>query len=106
MVEANVWLQRICAILESIFAWSGLGCYKALGDSDRAYSFLNNTRPEVQALIIQLWSSNSRVIYYMGSHLQNLAAEPAANGFLEIPSRNLAVNGVERVEVELEEGGW
>lgn len=98
-------LQRICAILESIFAWSGLGCYKALGDPHHAFCFLNNTKPEVHALIVQSWSRGSKVAFYKGSHLHTLKARPAANGFLEIPSTNLAINAIERTEVEMKKGG-
>ena len=105
MATANAYLQRVCAILESMFTWSGLGFYKALGDPHRAYSFLNNTTAEVQVLVVQSWDRNSKVIYHKGSHLQKLSAEPSPNGFLEIPSKNLERDSIEHVEVEMKHGG-
>ncbi|KAL2036487.1 hypothetical protein N7G274_010803 [Stereocaulon virgatum] len=97
--------KDICAILESIFPWSGLGCYKALGVPHRAFSFLNNTQPEVPALIVQLWSKNSKVVFYKGSHLRKLNARPATIGYLEIPPTSLAIDAIKRTEVEMQEGG-
>ena len=77
-----------------------------LQSTHRAFSFLNNTKPEVQALIVQSWSKDSKVAFYKGSHLHMLEARPAANGYLEIPPTNLANDAIERIEVEMKEGGW
>ena len=106
-LKAKAKVQRIRSILESIFEWSGLGCYKALGESypDRIFSFLNNTKSEAQALIIQLWRKDSRIAFYKDSHLYPLDGRPAANGFLEIPPPNLAIETIERIEVDMKEGG-
>lgn len=88
-----------------MFPWSGLGCYKALGcDPHRVFCFLGSDKPEVQALIVQLWSKKSRVIFYKGSHLQALRPKPAMNGFLEVPPENLTHESIEHIEVEMEEG--
>ena len=102
------WLKSQCvrAILESILPWSGLGCYKALGhDPSRAFCFLGNSNPEVQALIVQVWSSKSRIVFYKGSHLRMLDPRPATNGFLDIPLKNLTHHSIEDIEIEMEEGG-
>ncbi len=88
-----------------MFPWCSLGCYKVLGyNPTRVFCFLGSSKPEVQALIVQIWSSKSRVVFYTGSHLQALRPEPAANGFLEVPPENLIHDSIKSVEVEMEEG--
>ncbi|KAL6716970.1 hypothetical protein ACLMJK_004883 [Lecanora helva] len=88
-----------------MFEWSSLGCYKALGTPNHVYCFLNNTQPDTQAIIVQLWSKNSKAAFYKGSHRQLLRAEAALNGYLEIPRANLAIEGVEYEEINMKEGG-
>jgi len=45
------------------------------------------------------------VVFYNGSHLQNLNAIPAANGLLEIPPSHLASENIRSTEVEMARGG-
>ncbi|OQU97148.1 hypothetical protein CLAIMM_03127 isoform 4 [Cladophialophora immunda] len=98
--------QRVRDTLENFFEWSGLGFYKAFGsDSNRTFSFMNKTDTEAQVLVVQLWSTGSRVVFYNGSHLQYLSAKPAANGLLEIPPSHLTRKDIKPVEVKMEHGG-
>ncbi|KAF2176763.1 hypothetical protein K469DRAFT_605911 [Zopfia rhizophila CBS 207.26] len=98
--------KRIRNVLESFFEWSCLGFYKAFGrDPSRTFSFLNRTKTEAQVLVVQLWSSGSRMVFYNGSHLQSLDAGPAANGLLEIPDSHLKRAGITHTEVEMKGGG-
>jgi len=100
--------KRIRNVLESFFEWSGLGLYKAFArDPSRVISFLNRTKAEAkaQALVVQLWSSGSRMVFYSGSHLQSLHAKPATNGLLDIPLDRLEQAGIKPIEVEMKDGG-
>ena len=86
--------------------------YKAFGrDPSRAYSFLTRTETEAEteanprALIAQLWSSGSRMVFYSGSHLLSLPAEAAKNGLLETPLDQLKRPSIKWIEVEMKDGG-
>ena len=86
--------------------------YKAFGrDPSRAYSFLTRTETEAEteakarALIVLLWSSGSRMVFYSGSHLQSLHAKAAKNGLLEIPLDRLEQAGIRPIEVDIKDGG-
>lgn len=106
MMAATNTSQRIRNILESFFEWSRLGFIKAFGrNPNHAFSFLNRTKPEAQVLVVQLWSSGSRVIFYNGSHLEFLDARPAENGLLEIPESHLERPTIIPKEVEMKGGG-
>jgi hypothetical protein len=98
--------KRVRDVLESFFEWSGLGFYKAFGrDPNHTFSLMNNTNTGIQVLVVQLWSSRSRIVFYHGSHLQNLNAIPAANGLLEIPPSHLASENIRSMEVEMAHAG-
>jgi hypothetical protein len=86
--------------------------YKAFGrDPSHAYSFLTRTETEAEteakarALIVQLWSSGSRMVFYSGSHLLSLPAKAAKNGLLETPLDRLKQAGIKWIEVEMKDGG-
>lgn len=76
-------------------------------DPSRVFSFLNRTKEEeeAQVLLVQLWSSGSRMVFYSGSHLHSLNANPAANGLLEIPLDRLEHTGIKPIEVDMTDGG-
>jgi hypothetical protein len=74
-------------------------------DAKHIYSFLNNADSGIQALVVHLWSSESKVVFYKGSHLQRLRVEAAANGLLEIPEDALLTSPIEPIEVEMKQGG-
>lgn len=104
--------ERVRSVLKSFFEWSGLGLYKAFGrDPSHAYSFLTRIESEAEAetksraLIVQLWSSGSRMIFYSGSHLRSLPAKAAKNGLLETPLDRLKQAGIVWINVEMKDGG-
>ena len=74
-------------------------------ETEHVFCFLSHANSAVQALIVHLWSSGSKVIFYKGSHLRSLSPKAAANGLLEIDSEALTSSDVEPVEVDLENGG-
>ncbi|KAH6712141.1 hypothetical protein BKA61DRAFT_80452 [Leptodontidium sp. MPI-SDFR-AT-0119] len=105
--------KRIRNVIESYFnEWSCLGLFKVFGPyPSRAYSFINRMEEETkaQALIVQLWSRGSRMVYYSGSHLQSLNAKPADVGLLEIPldrlKRTEEQPSIKHIEVDMKDGG-
>ena len=74
-------------------------------DAEHIFSFLSDANSGVQALVVHLWSSESKVIFYKGSHLQPLRVKAAANGLLEIPEDALLTSPIEPIEVEMKQGG-
>jgi hypothetical protein len=60
---------------------------------------------KAQALIVQLWSSGSRMVFYSGSHLQSLHAKPADIGLLQIPLDHLGQEGIKPIAVDMKDGG-
>jgi hypothetical protein len=59
----------------------------------------------VQALIVHLWTSEPKVVFYKGSHLQPLRVKAAADGLLEIPEDAILTSPIEPTEVEMKQGG-
>jgi hypothetical protein len=74
-------------------------------DAKHTFSFLHDADSGVQALVVHLWSSESKVIFYKGSHLRPLRTMAAANGLLEIPEEALSTSQIEPIEVEMKQGG-
>ncbi|KAI9765873.1 MAG: hypothetical protein M1839_005289 [Geoglossum umbratile] len=99
--------ERVLEVLESLFTWSALGLFKAYSSDPRyVCSFLDPRKTsKLHALIVQLWSSGSQAVFYKHSHLQSQVRKVAANGLLEIPQDQLSKDTIERVEVEMKEGG-
>jgi len=98
--------EIIRAAIESILSQSAMGLYMAFGyDTEHTFCFLSHTKPDVQALIVHLWSSGSKVIFYRASHLKSLRPKAAANGLLEIEDNALVDSAVEPIEVDLKDGG-
>lgn len=108
-------------MIESFFEWSGLGLLKAFGPNPSlVVSFLNNTteeekkeigreskgKDELKVLVVQLLSSNSRMVFYKRSHLHPLRAKPARIGLLDVPQNSLERDGIEPFEVNMKRGGW
>ena len=63
------------------------------------------TEANPRALIAQLWSSGSRMVFYGGAHLLSLPAEAAKNGLLETPLDRMKQPGIKWIEVEMKHGG-
>lgn len=99
--------------IESFFEWSGLGLLKAFGPSPSlTFSFLNNKTHDsnegidkVKVLVVQLFSSNSEMVFYKRSHLHPLGAKPARIGLLDVPRRSLEKDDIKPFNVKAKEGG-
>jgi len=85
----------------------------------KVFSFLNNATVEldektagenkgqskVKVLVVQLFSSNSKMAFYKRSHLYPLRAVRAKIGLLDVPHSNLAKYGLDGYLVHMKEGG-
>ncbi|KAK7404169.1 hypothetical protein QQX98_010043, partial [Neonectria punicea] len=56
-------------------------------------------------LMVHLWSSNSVVIFHLGSHKHLLEADRAPNGLLKIPPEKLGLPGIIGKTVPMKKGG-
>ncbi|KAI9767330.1 MAG: hypothetical protein M1840_005739 [Geoglossum simile] len=93
--------KRVCEVLESVFVWSDLDlCQKYDRHPGCTFSFANYTKTRVWALMVQLWSTSSRAVFYKGSHLQSLE-KIDTNGLLEIPHEYLHRDAIECIKVEM-----
>ncbi|KAF2175647.1 hypothetical protein K469DRAFT_55505 [Zopfia rhizophila CBS 207.26] len=112
--------MRVRGIIELFFKWSGLGLLKAFGLSPSlVFSFLNNTTNElnedtegvnkgkdkVKVLVVQLLSSDFRMVFYKRSHLHPLRAKLVRIGLLDVPQESLERDEIKPFEVKTKEGG-
>ncbi|PFH55469.1 hypothetical protein XA68_18263 [Ophiocordyceps unilateralis] len=98
--------ERVRNVIEVLLGDCSLGLYKSYGASDYNYSILNRTTESRTVLLVQLWSSGSRVKFYSGSHLHVLNGEAALTGLLTTPSRELSRTEITEVTVGMQEGGY
>ncbi|KAK3336987.1 hypothetical protein B0T19DRAFT_351513 [Cercophora scortea] len=106
----------IRAVVESILGrphWGFLKIYSDRLPLDLAFFFhnprfyLDEPTPQIPTLIVQLWSPGSQVIYYEGSHLQNIDPKESTEwGLLALPRVQMRRDGVTETEVGLAEGGF
>lgn len=68
------------------------------------YAFMTGLEP-LSAVVVQLWSPKSKMVYFEGSHLLPITGFPLPIGLLEIPLAPLRRADCKAVEVEMEEGG-
>ena len=90
----------------SCFEWCGLGNFKIFkAEPQGVFCLFDPRKPKLTGLLVQLWGTGSRAIFYKRSHQLACATPRAPNGLLEVPREALAVRAVERVEVDMEVGG-
>ncbi|CRK12488.1 hypothetical protein BN1723_016554 [Verticillium longisporum] len=89
-----------------LFDQSSLGLFKTYGPSKHHYCILNRTKAEAEVLIVLLWASGSKAVFFGGSHLYLLNAVGAPNGLLSIPPENLERPGITRREEDIPDGGY
>jgi hypothetical protein len=83
----------------------GLGIYEVYRtDPNYIYAFMTGLNLEMKAIVVQLWSPQSSMVVYGGSHLLSIKGFNASNGFLEIPYAPLKQAGCKPIEVEMEKG--
>jgi len=96
--------MRVRHVLEALFPRSGLGIYDVYRtDSNHIYAFMTGLNTELKAIVVQLWSPQSSMVVYDGSHLLPIRGFNASNGLLEIPYAPL--KQCKSTNVELEKGG-
>ena len=96
--------QRLSELLEATFPWCGLGTFLVIGSNpDHINCILAPRKGKPEALIAQIWSRGSRAIFYKGSH--QLSIEPSAGKLLEISPKDVAVDSVEKITLDMKEGG-
>jgi len=85
-----------------------VGIYEAYRRNDQQpdiiYGFMTGLEPP-SAIVVQLWSPNSKMVYYEGSHLLPIEGWPLPIGLLEIPYAPLRQAGCTPIEVKMEKGG-
>jgi hypothetical protein len=82
-----IFSQRVRHVLEATFPWVGLGIYEVYRtDPNYIYAFMTGLNLEMKAIVVQLWSPQSSMVVYGGSHLLSIKGFNASNGLLEIPS--------------------
>lgn len=59
----------------------------------------------MKVLVVQLFSSNSEMVFYKRSHLHPLGAKPARIGLLDVPQRSLEKDDIKPFNVKAKEGG-
>ncbi|KAL2056592.1 hypothetical protein ABVK25_002986 [Lepraria finkii] len=95
--------DRVRGVIESEFPRCGLGAYTVLDTAQRKPGFfLYPGEPARQALVVQLWSNASRVLFYKGSHLGRSLQPTNGDRLLEISTDRLPMSPVELV---FEDGG-
>ena len=60
---------------------------------------------KTESLLIQFWKKGSRVTYWKGSHLEQVATMKGENNLWRAPRVALTRLGLEPVEVSFENGG-
>jgi hypothetical protein len=101
-----IFFQRIRHVLEAMLTSLGLGIYEVYRfDPNYIYAFMTGLNSELKAIVVQLWSPQSSVVFYGGSHLLPIRGFPASNGLLDIPYAPLKEGGCKSIEVEMERGG-
>ncbi len=105
----NLPCQRVRRVANSVIERPGLGALKAFGrDPNHAYCTFRNPPLEVRkpvALLVQLWPTNSKVVFHEGSHLHSLDVKPASTGWFQVSLEELKTKNVTSVELTMEEGG-
>ncbi|KAK0702708.1 hypothetical protein B0H67DRAFT_500093 [Lasiosphaeris hirsuta] len=106
--------QDIRKIIESILDRPRWGCIKIYSDklpSDQALFFHNPSsyleEPAAPALLVRLCSPGSRIVYYKGSHIQNISPiELEGWGLLALPRVEMKKEGIIEKEVPMKNGGF
>ncbi|KAK2600330.1 hypothetical protein QQS21_004971 [Conoideocrella luteorostrata] len=98
--------ERIRNILENLLPGSSLGFYKSYGAAERDLCVLNRTSEETKVIVVQFWSSKSRVVFHRNSHRHVLNAIAAPTGLLEIPAVELNTTEIARQIAPMGGGGF
>ncbi|KAH7108716.1 hypothetical protein B0J13DRAFT_517182 [Dactylonectria estremocensis] len=107
--------RDIRTVIESILdrpRWGLLKIYSDKLPSDSAFFFhnpsfyYNQPTPQIPTLLVQLWSPGSQMVFYEGSHLQNInPMESKKWGLLTLPCVQMRRDGITETPVGMAEGG-
>lgn len=100
-------LQDVRSVIESSIVRPHWGLAKIYnGDvlpSDQAYFFLDG--PDMQVVLVLLWSPGSRFLLFEGSHNQKIHKKMSEFGILVAPRGQMRREGITEVPVEMTQGG-
>jgi hypothetical protein len=96
--------KRVRHVIESLFSWAGLGKYEVFrAKQETIFAFMTGLEP-FYAVVVQLWSPNSKVVFFKGSQHLQILGFPSSMGILEIPLAPLK-NHCEPLTIEMKQGG-
>lgn len=97
--------QRIRTILEPYLKHPNPRS-SSIFSADPGHIFAFSTAPEeVDRVVIQVWSSGSRMEFYESSHRKKLTGFISSNGLLEITRASLKINSCVPIPVPMDKGG-
>lgn len=101
--------ESIRKVIETAISRPTWGLVKVYGDRlppNFAFLFHNRQSSHMPAILVQLWSPGSLVVFYEGSHLHNVDAKELKDwGLLALPGEEMIRDGITRNQIEMAEGG-
>jgi hypothetical protein len=82
-----------------------MGLYRSIGAAAGDYTFSSDPNSKAEVLLVQLWSKESRVTYWAGSHNYWLNPVRAENSLLRVPRARLNQLGLTATTVDFKHGG-
>ncbi|KAJ4206928.1 hypothetical protein NW759_014118 [Fusarium solani] len=105
-IKTNIFEnQKVRSTVESFFPKSSLAAIKSYGPTDYDCCWINRFHPELMALMVNLWTSDSVVMFHVRSHNNHLMAQAAPNGLLKIPPESLGLPGIISKTAVMKTGG-
>ncbi|KAK3328704.1 hypothetical protein B0T19DRAFT_357440 [Cercophora scortea] len=100
--------ERIRSILEASFEKCSLGHWLRYEDFPGHVECFRRGGPKAgrRVLMVHLWAKGSRVAYYVGSHLHDMATSRGRRSLYEIPLSELDRVGSEPEHKEFPDGGF
>lgn len=102
------FLQNVRTVIESSIDqphWGLAKIYKSeVLPSDKSYFFVDG--PNIQVILVLLWSPGSRILLFEGSHDIELDdKEMSEFGIRTLPREHMKREGITEVLVEMKQGG-
>ncbi|KAI8722785.1 hypothetical protein NCS52_00423300 [Fusarium sp. LHS14.1] len=105
-IKTNIFEnQKVRSTVESLFPKSSLAAIKSFGPTDYDCCWINRFHPDPKALVVNLWTSDSIIMFHLRSHENHLVAQAAPNGLLKIPPESLGLPGILSRTVVMKTGG-
>ncbi|RSL52057.1 hypothetical protein CEP51_015118 [Fusarium floridanum] len=98
--------ERVQPVLRSFFDAPCLGIYHSYScDPDHTYTFMKKEGSDPPALVIHLFTPETRILLFERSQLQTFKTWHASNGMLEVANAALRKANIMAKEVVLNHGG-